>query len=981
MFKKSILVFSFVLFCMCITPAAWSATFTVTSNLDAGPGTLRDAIILANSNGNPTVRDTIDFSLPFPGNVIVLLSALPTIVENVQILGNNSGSFVKLVGGGAMFFSGISINDPANAQIILTDLSLVAFNYAVHVQSSNVIIYHCWFGTDWADNISAGQNSYGIYDVGSNLSTYGGSGSLFRNVIVQSSIAGIYLNGSTNTRIWGNYIGVDNAGSAVLGSQTTGIMLHDTTAVTVGGSFTGSNGNVISGNVNGIILEGTACTNNTVSGNIIGLSFDQSSAIANTDMGVHLYNEANNNFIGTTAAGSYNVIAGNGTGVGITNAGIFISGSPAPYENFIQNNYIGLNTSNAPFSNQKGIYIMNGVGNLIGGFRDANMGNVISGNTDGTVNSGGIVCQDEGNTISGNYIGTDDTGVNAVPNYCGISIEADGNMVGVTLTAKDTQRNVISGNTYRGIQISDAVGTSIAGNYLGLTADGATGLANGYDSIYLGSTATQTLIGGNHDNLRNVIAGSNGNNFAIHCVGSSNNMVVNNYVNCNAAGTVSDTTFQNQESLRMNNLTGVNPAYGNYVADNYLCTEVGLSDAHGNTFVGNAFGVLPNGTEVTWSSPYPEGITIWNGATGNMFGLKGGQGNLFAGQPLNDGIRINGGTCLQNGIYGNTITGMSLLPINLLSGANLGYAAPVISVATTEYGVTITANASTDYVEVFLAGRDYGNNPEGSLRYLGIAANLFGNTFWFQPSGYVSGDWIAATCSDISNNTSMYSAAYQVSAPPTATFTTTPTFSATPTHTSSATPTLTATDTATLTTTYTITTTDTPTATITPTVTDTPYMTATPTATITSTTTNTPYVTATPTATATATITSTSTNTPYVTATPTATISPTSTVTITPTLAVGTELPEFGMYGGIPAYPIPAKDTLNFVVPGGSQHGEVTISVFNPNGEQIAQLHESTNPGTNLLIWNCQDIPAGVYYVIMVLNNGQTEKFKIAIQK
>jgi len=62
-------------------------TFTVTSNADSGPGTLREAITLANANGT-AVDDIINFNIADvteSGRTITLQTALPAISSNVTI--------------------------------------------------------------------------------------------------------------------------------------------------------------------------------------------------------------------------------------------------------------------------------------------------------------------------------------------------------------------------------------------------------------------------------------------------------------------------------------------------------------------------------------------------------------------------------------------------------------------------------------------------------------------------------------------------------------------------------------------------------------------------------------------------------------------------------------------------------------------------------------------------------------------------------
>jgi len=69
---------------------AFPAVFTVTSNADSGPGTLRDALTLAAANGIIT-HDIIQFNFldqSTAGRTITLVSQLPDVSSNLIIDGS-----------------------------------------------------------------------------------------------------------------------------------------------------------------------------------------------------------------------------------------------------------------------------------------------------------------------------------------------------------------------------------------------------------------------------------------------------------------------------------------------------------------------------------------------------------------------------------------------------------------------------------------------------------------------------------------------------------------------------------------------------------------------------------------------------------------------------------------------------------------------------------------------------------------------------
>jgi hypothetical protein len=132
---------------------AWTAhadTFTVTSNADSGPGTLREAITAANANGIATA-DFIHFNIPdvsIAGRTISLLSSFPDLTSNLTIdgttqPGNNIGvssAKIRLESAGALLLTYIlRIIDKANLDIYGIHFNNAAFAIQLH-NSSNLKI-------------------------------------------------------------------------------------------------------------------------------------------------------------------------------------------------------------------------------------------------------------------------------------------------------------------------------------------------------------------------------------------------------------------------------------------------------------------------------------------------------------------------------------------------------------------------------------------------------------------------------------------------------------------------------------------------------------------------------------------------------------------------------------------------------------------------------------------------------------------------
>jgi gliding motility-associated-like protein len=103
-YKKPLLFFLFVF----ISLEAFPAVFTVTSNADSGPGTLRDALTQAAANGNSAI-DYINFNLPdttHAGRTIILKSNLPSINSDMVIDGSTQPGPALSVNGAKVIIGG-----------------------------------------------------------------------------------------------------------------------------------------------------------------------------------------------------------------------------------------------------------------------------------------------------------------------------------------------------------------------------------------------------------------------------------------------------------------------------------------------------------------------------------------------------------------------------------------------------------------------------------------------------------------------------------------------------------------------------------------------------------------------------------------------------------------------------------------------------------------------------------------------------------
>lgn len=256
-----------------------------------------------------------------------------------------------------------------------------------------------------------------------------------------------------------------------------------------------SNGNHVECNFLGTLPNGTTTAANlrgvdinSASNNVIGSDGTTKSYVARNLISGNQYgqvdtrgnalsgNRISGNFIGTDVTGTA-AMSGQGSAEGVD-----ISANPGP----ASGNFVG----------------WDGVGDPV------LMRNVISGFTGSTLGGVNMVVGAQGNVVAGNYIGTDVTGTHAIPNFYGVELGSNpsvyNNIIGNT-GAQDaaSARNVISGNSFTGVDINSANGThdnAVVGNYIGIGATGAP-LGNGQYGISMDYSAANTLV------ARNWIAG------------------------------------------------------------------------------------------------------------------------------------------------------------------------------------------------------------------------------------------------------------------------------------------------------------------------------------------------------------------------------------------------------------------------------------------------------------------------------------------
>jgi titin len=392
---------------------------------------------------------------------------------------------------------------------------------------------------------------------------------------------------------------------------------------------------LLSGNETGIYIKGGVAT--TVAGNTIGLAADGHTQLANDSGGIWLLSGARDNLIGGTNAAVGNIISGNGAAGSQFGQGIYLASGP-----------IDALTTN--------------------------------------------------NTIQGNYIGVDASGNQPAGNYRqGILIGsgAQNNLVGGTVPGAG---NVITYNGLGGVRI-DSSGNQVAGNLIGVGADGVTQLGNQLNGVRVGGD--NNTIGPN-----NLIAYNQQSGVMLS---GSTTTVLNNTLSNNARSGVCVAGPHN--TLR-----------GNLVQSNGI---------GGGTWPDCAIraGIVITGTNDTLVS---ENDILANNAAGVV--VYAGAGNRILANSISDNLSVG---------------------IQLVSGGNNGVAPPQLGLVTS---TTVSGSAcGFCRVEVFTDSGDEGKDFLGATT--AGSNGLFSQAL--APAAQ-PGRHITATHTDSNGNTSPFAPAVSV---------------------------------------------------------------------------------------------------------------------------------------------------------------------------------------------------------------------------
>lgn len=478
--------------------------------------------------------------------------------------------------------------------------------------------------------------------------------------------------------------------------------------------------------------------------------------------------------------------------------------------NRLENCWIGLDLNGSlTRSNSQGVLIENGRGNVIGG-TNAGAGNVIAG----SVLSGIYIYQGRWNSILGNYIGTDVSGSNAIGNgwradggfndAAGIYLETSvSNIIGGTDVAA---RNIIAGNTV-GIRLfTFSSANIIQGNWIGVDPSGAAPPV-GRRQVYGISVLTQcdaNIIGGTAPGAGNVVSGHVGappfqtlDGYGISISQSSLNTVQGNRIGTDASGTLavpnSIDGVQLMFASRTNTIGGTTAAARNIISAN-LRHGIYLREGFYNNIQGNYVGTQADGSSPLGNGE--NGVFLYSGADNNIGGTTAGSGNVIAfngiptGPFFRNGITLtqldpfissSGNLIRRNSIFSNGDRGIRLYDPNCSSctvhndtndadaGPNQLQNTPVLTNAVTSGGSIaisgrIHSKANSAYTIEFFAnpqinGTGYGEGKTylGSTAVVTDGSGNAGFEVFFVDNGY-TGQFISATATDSTRNTSEFAA-------------------------------------------------------------------------------------------------------------------------------------------------------------------------------------------------------------------------------
>jgi Domain of unknown function DUF11 len=401
-----------------------------------------------------------------------------------------------------------------------------------------------------------------------------------------------------------------------------------------------------------------------------------------------------------------------------------------------------------------------------------------------------------GDTIAGDFLGIAlgaDGVILTTPvawaNNVGVQIETSQNTIGGTSPA---DRDVVSGNSLAEVYLvnAGATGNLVEGDFVGTNPSGTAALTTAEvgDGVDVDFGASANTIGGTTAGARNVLSGNGASGVRIAEAGTDNNVVQGNFIGTDVTGTTRlSNAFHGvliHRGASGNLIGGPAAGMGNVISANTI-EGVTIADANtaGNAIQGNLIGTDASGTEDLGNGA--DGVALSYSALNNSVGgTTEAAGNTIAYNVLN-GVNILGGAgnpILSNVIFGNHLLGIDLggdgVTPNTPGGPHTGsddlQNFPVLSSAavTATFTVvigTLDAEQGTVFTVQFFANNvaDPSGRGQGKT-FLGQLTNVVTNTDDFASfTAALStlarpGQFVTATATDPSGNTSEFSQDIQI---------------------------------------------------------------------------------------------------------------------------------------------------------------------------------------------------------------------------
>ncbi len=298
--------------------------YSVTTTAESGAGSLRQAIVDANTHAG---ADTILFTIPASDPGFDVVSGVWTIRPTSDFSSlSDGGTFIdgttqtasqgdrnvfgpeiEIDGTNAAGANGFTITSPDNVikGLIINRVNSIAVDIRGTTARGNSIVGN-YIGTDPTGMVAHGNVLGGIWiRTGASNNRVGGATEAERNIISGTTTSvnlatgnGVYIDRADSNRILGNYIGVNRNSTAALPNKNTGVCIRECGSNSIGSPAPGE-GNVISANGwVGIVLRIPPGRKNTISGNSIGTDPTGQMNLGNVSYGIRFDFGAQENTIG-----------------------------------------------------------------------------------------------------------------------------------------------------------------------------------------------------------------------------------------------------------------------------------------------------------------------------------------------------------------------------------------------------------------------------------------------------------------------------------------------------------------------------------------------------------------------------------------------------------------------------------------------------------------------------------------------------------